>query len=190
MKILDGQRLVFIGDSVTDMGRTRNGDAPSEGLFEPLGKGYPHVVSGLLNAFYPDYVLDNGTPRTLSSQINNPAYLYTVYYQGSVLGMNALLQDEDLTIDEYVVNFSDPQNYTLIQIKKDPFTPLALAGGLITMLGLILAFYLLPVQVCAVQGDDGKWMVAGSCRKGGSIFREKLLKAAQESENTAGARAT
>ena len=141
-----------------------------------------------LNAFYPDYVLDNGTPRTLSSQINNPAYLYTVYYQGSVLGMNALMQDEDLTIDEYVVNFSDPQNYTLIQIKKDPFTPLALAGGLITMLGLILAFYLLPVQICAVREDDGRWTAFGSCRKGGSIFREKFLKATQEAENTAGTR--
>ena len=57
MKILDGQRLVFIGDSVTDMGRSRNGDAPSEGLFEPLGKGYPHVVSGLLNAFYPERLI-------------------------------------------------------------------------------------------------------------------------------------
>jgi len=54
MKIQNGQRLVFIGDSVTDMGRTRNGDAPSEGLFEPLGKGYPHIVSGLLNAVYPE----------------------------------------------------------------------------------------------------------------------------------------
>ena len=29
MKIQNGQRIVFIGDSVTDMGRSRNGDAPS-----------------------------------------------------------------------------------------------------------------------------------------------------------------
>jgi len=57
MKIQNGQRLVFIGDSVTDMGRTRNGDAPSEGLFEPLGKGYPHVISGLLNAVYPERMI-------------------------------------------------------------------------------------------------------------------------------------
>ena len=57
MKIQNGQRIVFIGDSVTDMGRSRNGDAPSEGLFEPLGKGYPHVVSGLLNAVYSERLI-------------------------------------------------------------------------------------------------------------------------------------
>ena len=58
MKFQNGQRLVFIGDSVTDMGRTRGAqDGPSEGLFEPLGKGYVHVVSGLLNAVYPELLL-------------------------------------------------------------------------------------------------------------------------------------
>ena len=58
MKLQNGQRLVFIGDSVTDMGRTRGAqDGPSEGLFEPLGKGYVHVVSGLLNAVYPELLL-------------------------------------------------------------------------------------------------------------------------------------
>lgn len=55
MKLKKDQRLLFIGDSVTDMGRTRGeADAPSEGLFDPLGKGYPHVVSGLLAACYPE----------------------------------------------------------------------------------------------------------------------------------------
>ena len=146
------------------------------GEFVPV-QDKPELVI-YLNAFYPDYVLDNGTPRTVSGQINNPAYLYTVYYQGQVLGMNALMEDEDLTIDEYVVRFSEPQNYTLIQIKKDSFTWLALLGGLTTMLGLLLAFYCFPGQVCAVREDDGTWAVLGSCRKGGSIFRENFLKAA------------
>ncbi len=53
MKLENGQRFVFIGDSVTDMGRTRNAEGISEGLFEPLGKGYPHVFSGLVAAAYP-----------------------------------------------------------------------------------------------------------------------------------------
>ena len=57
MKLKDAQRLVFIGDSVTDMGRKRNSVEPSEGLFDPLGTGYPHVVSGLLNAIYPDRLI-------------------------------------------------------------------------------------------------------------------------------------
>jgi hypothetical protein len=84
-----------------------------------------------LNAFYPDYVLTPGVgPSTASANLNNPAWLYSVYYQGSLLGMNALMAGEELTIDEYTVTFTDPQNFTLIQIKRDRFTWLALLGGL------------------------------------------------------------
>ena len=148
------------------------------GEFVPV-KDKPDLVI-YLNAFYPDYYLDREKgPQTASGQIKNPAYLYTVYYQGSVLGMNALLEEEDLTIDDYVVNFSEPQNYTLIQIKKDPFTPLALAGGLITLIGLILAFYVIPMRVCAVQDPDGTWTVTGESRKGGAAFRERFRKTAE-----------
>lgn len=94
------------------------------------------------NAFYPDYVLISGYgPATLSSAINNPGYLYSVYYQGQMIGMNVLMQDEVLTIDEYKVRFSEPQSYTLLQIKKDSFTPLALVGGLVIMAGLFISFY-------------------------------------------------
>ena len=96
----------------------------------------------LFNAFYPDYVLVSGYgPSTLSGNINNPGYLYSVYYMGQMLGMNVLMQDEVLTIDEYSVRFSEPQSYTLIQIKRDPFTPLALVGGLVIMAGLFISFY-------------------------------------------------
>ena len=99
----------------------------------------------MLNAFYPDYQLVQGYgPTTLSSAINNPGYLYSVYYQGRMIGMNVLMQDEVLKIDDYEVTFSDPQNYTLIQIKRDSFTPLAFAGGLVVMVGLIISFYVRP----------------------------------------------
>ncbi|MBE5996798.1 MAG: cytochrome c biogenesis protein ResB [Lachnospiraceae bacterium] len=132
-----------------------------------------------LNAFYPDFVLEEGVgPRTASSEIKNPAYLYSVYYMDSMLGMNALLESEELTIDEYTVTFSEPQNFTLIQIKKDHFTWLALVGGLVTMLGLILAFYMQPAQMWAVKQENGLWKVCGTCRKGGAIFREQFLEAA------------
>ena len=131
-----------------------------------------------LSAFYPDYVMTPGVgPSTASGALNNPAYLYQVYYQEQVLGMNILMPGEELTIDEYTVTFSDPQNYTLIQIKRDRFTPLALAGGLITLLGLILALYLQPARVWAIRTENG-WTVRGQCRKGGALFRERFLRAA------------
>ena len=116
-------------------------------------KDKPELVV-FLNAFYPDYELKEGQgPSTKSSQLNNPAYLYSVYYKEQMLGMNALLADEKVTIDEYTVTFSDPQNYTLIQVKRDPLTPVALLGGLVTLLGLFIAFYIKPV---APPEDPGK----------------------------------
>lgn len=84
----------------------------------------------LFNAYYPDV---NG-------------YLYSVYYQGNILGMNILLPEDVLTIDEYTVTFSEPQTYTLLQIKRDSFTPLAFAGGLLVLTGLFLAFYMKPKE--------------------------------------------
>ena len=44
-------RIVFAGDSVTDMGRAYpNG----EGLFDNVGKGYVRVVENMLSTYYPE----------------------------------------------------------------------------------------------------------------------------------------
>lgn len=131
----------------------------------------------LFRAFYPDYVLEPGTgPATASGALKNPAYLYQAYYQEQLLGMNVLMGDEPLTIDEYTITFTEPQTYTLIQIKEDHFTPLALAGGLLTLLGLLLALYIQPVKVWAVRDGDA-WTVRGQSHKGGAIFRERFTNA-------------
>ena len=140
-----------------------------------------------LNAFYPDYVMIPGQgPSTKSGKVLNPGYLYSVYYRGEILGMNVLMQDEELTIDEYTVTFSDPQNYTLIQVKKDRFKWLVFIGGIFTVAGLILAFYIRTCKVLAVregedeQGSGGSWTVFGSSVKGGYIFREEFENAVKE----------
>lgn len=127
------------------------------------------------NAFYPDYVLIQGYgPATRSSGLNNPAYLYSVYYKGRILGMNVLLKDEVLTIDDYTVHFTEPQNYTLIQIKKDSFTFLAFIGGLVIMAGLFLAFYVQVSAVEAVECEDGSWKITATCKKSNMAFKNKL----------------
>ena len=131
-----------------------------------------------LNAFYPDYAMVEGEPVTLSSKLNNPAYLYRVYYQGNMIGMNALTGDDVITIDEYTVRFEDPQSYTLIQIKKDRFAGLALAGGIITLLGIVLALFVQPAAAAAIRQQDGSWKVYASGKKGGLLFVEDFEKAA------------
>ncbi|HEY3376113.1 MAG TPA: SGNH/GDSL hydrolase family protein [Armatimonadota bacterium] len=51
MKIARQQKLVMIGDSVTDCGRAQ---PAGEGLFEAIGKGYVAQVDALLGSTYPD----------------------------------------------------------------------------------------------------------------------------------------
>ena len=50
MKIISRQKLVMIGDSITDAGRVQ---PVAEGLFDPLGKGYVTMVDALIGATYP-----------------------------------------------------------------------------------------------------------------------------------------
>lgn len=51
MKIGQGRKLVMIGDSITDCGRTQ---PVAEGLFDPLGRGYVTLVESLLTSTYPE----------------------------------------------------------------------------------------------------------------------------------------
>jgi lysophospholipase L1-like esterase len=52
-------KFLLIGDSITDCGRTKSNPPPaggtgvSEGLFDPLGRGYVTMVEALLGACYP-----------------------------------------------------------------------------------------------------------------------------------------
>ncbi|MGG7621443.1 SGNH/GDSL hydrolase family protein [Bacillus coreaensis] len=52
MIIEPSQKLLFIGDSVTDCERVK---PEGEGLFQALGKGYVSYVDALLQAVYPEF---------------------------------------------------------------------------------------------------------------------------------------
>lgn len=164
---------------ITKDGEPLQTEALCAGDFLPV-KDKPELVI-YFQAFYPDYIMVEGSgPSTQSMLPRNPAYLYQVYYQKQLLGMNVLQGDEKLTIDEYAVTFENPRNYTLLAVKRDHFTWLVLIGGVIMLLGLVLAFYLRPAAVCAVQEKDGNWHVYAQSVKGGVLFRETFEKAAGE----------
>ncbi len=55
MRLQRNQKLLFIGDSITDAGRTKPG--PSEGLFDPMGRGYVTMVDALLGTVYPELAI-------------------------------------------------------------------------------------------------------------------------------------
>ncbi|QMV44123.1 SGNH/GDSL hydrolase family protein [Cohnella cholangitidis] len=51
MLLQQGQKVLFIGDSITDCDRAK---PAGEGLFGALGRGYVSLVDALLQAIYPD----------------------------------------------------------------------------------------------------------------------------------------
>ncbi len=169
--------------TVLENGEELQKETVCAGEFLPVADKQELVV--YFNAFYPDYVRTAGSmPATASSKLNNPAYLYSVYYNNEIIGMNVLTGDDTITIDDYEVIFSDPQTYTLIQVKRDSFQWLALLGGIVTTLGLVLSFYVQSQKVWAVQNEDGSWTVSGYSRKGGVIFKERFNAAAGIIEKT------
>ena len=162
--------------TVLKNGEVLQEDSLCAGEYIPVKDKQELVV--YLQAFYPDYVQMAGmSPMTASEELNNPAYLYRIYYRGELLGMNVLMPGEEVTIDEYTVRFDNPRNYTLLAVKRDRFTFLVLLGGLITLAGLILAFWMQPRAVWAVREETG-WHIYGTNRKGGALFREEFSKAA------------
>ena len=172
------QNSVGWGADVTVLknGEVLQEDSLCAGEYIPVKDKQELVV--YLQAFYPDYVQMAGmSPMTASEELNNPAYLYRIYYRGELLGMNVLMPGEEVTIDEYTVRFDNPRNYTLLAVKRDRFTFLVLLGGLITLAGLVLAFWMQPRAVWAVREETG-WHIYGTNRKGGALFREEFSKAA------------
>ena len=136
-------------------------------------------------SFYPDYVQTEGRkPATASQELNNPAYLYQVYYQRELLGMNVLMAGEELTIDEYTILFENPRNYTLLAVKKDRFTILALLGGTVTLAGLVMALYLRPRRLLALK-EGNQWKLRAESVRGGVLFREQYEQALEEAGFTA-----
>ena len=108
-----------------------------------------------------------------------------LFIQDQVLGMNVIADQQQITVDEYTYVFHDPKPYTLIQVKRDPFTPLAALGGLLVVIALVLAFYVRPEEVWTVQCPDGRWAVAGKSKKGGAMFAEMLAGACDEKAEAA-----
>ena len=71
-------RIVFAGDSVTDM---ESAQPVGEGLFENVGKSYVRIVENMLAAFYPEiYIrvtnsgIGGNTSRDLLQTVRQPGY--------------------------------------------------------------------------------------------------------------------
>lgn len=107
-----------------------------------------------------------------------PGYVYATYYMGEMAQAGVQIEgDTALQYDDIEIRFHDAQNYTLLQLKQDRFAWLAMLGGVILLAGMLLAFYLPPRRVWAIETGEG-WQVCGASRKGKLLFAEQLREAA------------
>ena len=132
--------------------------------------------------FYPDFDQSKGMPRTLTPYLNNPKLLYTIFYEGQRVDMNVASIGEDISWEEYTFKIHNPRQFTLLQIVSDPGMTGATVGGLILLLGIMLAFYFHPKQLKAFESKDGRTVIWGDTAKNKDIFKEEMKLALMEIE--------
>lgn len=136
-----------------------------------------HVLNTPLMLYFMAYeeeYFDSGDGMML------PGYAYATYYMGEADKAGVQVEgDTALTYGSVEISFSEAQNYTLLQVKADRYSWLALLGGVILLIGLALAFYMPTKRVWADKGPDGGWTVYGESRKAGKLFSEQLAEAAE-----------
>ncbi|MBR7010957.1 MAG: cytochrome c biogenesis protein ResB [Oscillospiraceae bacterium] len=130
-----------------------------------------------LQSILPDY-------ETGADGHTRSGFAYLIYVGDEFYTMSVRAEGEQIAdFKPYEVFFSEPCSYTLLQIKRDRFTPLALVGGVVTLLGLLLAFYLQTRKLWARREEDGTWTVFGSSPKGGALFADRVKDAVEQLKN-------
>lgn len=119
-------RIVFTGDSVTDMERAR---PVGEGLFDHVGRGYVRVVENMLNAWYPEVLVrisntgtDGNTSRDLRARFQTDVAELKPDWVSICIGINDVwrqfdspaIPDDHVTPEEYEENLE-----TMILSVKD-----------------------------------------------------------------------
>lgn len=109
----DLDRIVFAGDSVTDMGRAR---PVGEGLGDSLGRGYVQIINNMLSAYYPkirvrvtNSGIDGNTSRDLLKRFNTDVVDLNPNWVSICIGINDVWRQFDMPTapDSWVL----PQEY-------------------------------------------------------------------------------
>ena len=129
MKIENGSKLIFIGDSVTDFERAR---PCGEGLFGGIGKSYVGLVDALLKTTYPDSrirVINMGvsgnTTRDLKDRWQSDVLDLHPDWLGILIGINdvwrqfdtPLITENHVGLEEYEQNLTGLIEQTLSNLK-------------------------------------------------------------------------
>ena len=119
MKFKNYERVVFAGDSVTDMG---SANPVGEGLFDNLGKSYVRIIENMLVAWYPELnirITNSGisgnTSRDLAARFDRDVVDLNPQWVSICIGINDVWRQFDtpaipewaVTIEEYEKNLEE-----------------------------------------------------------------------------------
>ena len=119
MKFKNYDRVVFAGDSVTDMGSV---NPVWEGLFDNLGKSYVRIIENMLVAWYPELnirITNSGisgnTSRDLAARFDRDVVDLNPQWVSICIGINDVWRQFDtpaipewaVTIEEYEKNLEE-----------------------------------------------------------------------------------
>ena len=95
----NNDRIVFAGDSVTDMGST---NPIGEGLFENVGRGYVRLVESFLSAYYPEILtrvtnagINGNTSRDLLARFDRDVVSLNPDWVSICIGINDVWRQFD-----------------------------------------------------------------------------------------------
>jgi len=123
MKLEKNDKLVMIGDSITDCGRKQ---PVGEGLFEAIGKGYVAQVDALLNTVYPELSLrvvnmgnSGNNVRDLKARWQRDVLDLRPDWLSIMIGINDVWRqyDQPLIKDSHV--YMDEYERTLTELVKE-----------------------------------------------------------------------
>ena len=137
----------------------------------------------LFEKFYPDYAVTDEGRKSLTPEIKNPYAQFSVYYESQFVTSDVIRLGNRVWAGEYAFVFSDPQEYTLIQVLRDPMLWLTALGGAVTLLALLLCFYLRTEEIWTVK-KEGQTFLCGRSRKGAELLRERAEAALRETSKS------
>ena len=129
MLLKTNDKLVMIGDSVTDAGRTQ---PFGEGLFEPYGRGYVNLVNALVGTVYPELMVrvvnvgtSGHTTRDLKARWQRDVLDLKPQWVSCMIGINDVWRQFDMPWqtevhvlpDEYRKNLDEVVGQTVGSVK-------------------------------------------------------------------------
>ncbi len=121
--------------TVEGVGKVETCSAKEGQILEIPGGSWQVKVFKYVPDFDPAYGMESKT-----NEPNNPRVIYSVYQDEQLLGVGAAPFGERIKIDEAsYVEFNGLKSYSVLKVKEDPGLPYAGAGGILFMLGVVLA---------------------------------------------------